>query len=133
MAWLTPLLLLVGLSFAQGKFLRGHKLDRCPQDTGGSCYVLGCSEWRNAKCHQGRCVCKQDECSVNGPCLPKSGWTLPDPSAPPQRRHSEEAAAVAKQNFIALVLSGGGAKEGAYDVRGPIASESELYRIVRQT
>eukprot|EP00439_Symbiodinium_sp_Y106_P039757 s658_g4.t2 len=85
--------------------------ENCSSDTGGSCFLFGCADWRNAQCVQGHCFCRPNECAVNGQCLPKSNWTKPAHRS----RHPERKRVRGKGNFTALVLSGGGAK-GAYEL-----------------
>ncbi|CAJ1401540.1 unnamed protein product, partial [Effrenium voratum] len=81
-----------------------YSFDTCQQETGGSCHLFGCEDWRNAQCVQGKCMCRPDECVVMGECLPQS------------RADVEGApAAASRGNFTALVLSGGGAK-GAFEL-----------------
>lgn len=42
---------------------------KCEQDTGGTCHVLDCWDWRGATCSSGSCVCAANECAVAGVCM----------------------------------------------------------------
>lgn len=87
--------------------------DSCTQDTGGSCYFFGCADWRNAECVEGSCVCRADQFSVNGQCLPHE-WAQ-KPEKPTAQGFGRDHPVKGKGNFTALVLSGGGAK-GAFEL-----------------
>jgi len=45
----------------------------CVGNTGGTCLILGCEGWRNSKCEDGNCVCKDGECAFGGKCMKTSG------------------------------------------------------------
>lgn len=44
----------------------------CEQDTGGTCWLLGCDASRNAVCSWGKCLCQAGYCAVAGKCVAQS-------------------------------------------------------------
>jgi len=52
---------------------------QCTQDTGGTCRINGCYEWRkHATCSWGSCKCPENMCAVEGSCVPPE--QVPAPS-----------------------------------------------------
>jgi len=93
------------------------EISGCTQDTGGTCYLWGCDDWRNAECIEGSCTCRSDQCAVSGQCLPQSWAKKPAENVSKTSKSSGFASHPVKGrgNFTALVLSGGGAK-GAFEL-----------------
>eukprot|EP00929_Paragymnodinium_shiwhaense_P028541 TRINITY_DN16515_c0_g1_i1.p1 TRINITY_DN16515_c0_g1~~TRINITY_DN16515_c0_g1_i1.p1 ORF type:complete len:495 (-),score=50.86 TRINITY_DN16515_c0_g1_i1:87-1571(-) len=43
--------------------------DTCDRDTRGTCEVFGCSDSRQARCVQNKCICPVGKCAKNGKCV----------------------------------------------------------------
>merc|ERR1719421_1610683 len=46
-----------------------HGASGCQTNTGGTCFIFACYAWRGpTRCMEGKCLCPQDYCSVDGSC-----------------------------------------------------------------
>merc|ERR1712107_5831 len=78
----------------------------CETDTGGSCKLLPCSSHRNAQCVEGRCVCENGACAVDGVCTGGKEEPVPEPTRAPDPFVALAAKANNKFRDVFVFMSG---------------------------